>query len=64
MIHDDSPKSCQRISVPVGLWDFPLMRLISPMSWCPSSLAKLGYKSDFTMVYGTYNYKLPSGNLT
>ena len=24
--------------------------------WCPSSLAKLVYKSNFTMVYGTYYY--------
>ena len=24
--------------------------------WCPSSLAKLVYKSNFTMVYGRYNY--------
>ena len=24
--------------------------------WCPRSIAKLVYNSDFTMVYGTFTY--------
>ena len=35
--------------------------LRSPTRWCPSSLAKLVYKSNFTMVYGTYSITIVTG---